>query len=138
MSYQLSTPANEHEAIQLLEDKIYEYNSARIQKNDGVLFSKIIKDEQSEIVAGVGGWTWAGICEITQLWVSEHVRKNGLGKKLLEAAETEAKSKGCAAILVRSYSFQAPGFYKRFGYEAVVSLKDFPKGHDYYFLIKKI
>ncbi len=126
------------QVIQLLEDRIYEYNSTKINKDDGCLFSRIVRDENKDIIAGIAGWTWASICEITQLWVDENVRKNGIGKMLLEAAEAEAKSKGCFTILVRSYSFQAPHFYERYGYSIEYILNDFPKGYSYYILTKRI
>jgi Acetyltransferases len=124
--------------IQLLEDKIYEHNSAALNKDDGRLFSMIARDENKEIVAGIAGWTWASACEITQLWVAEKVRKNGIGKMLLGAAEAEAKSKGCLTILVRSYSFQAPHFYERHGYRIEHILNSFPHGYSCYILVKRI
>jgi ribosomal protein S18 acetylase RimI-like enzyme len=55
---------------------------------------------------------------------------------LLEAAEVEAKSKGCLTILVRSYSFQAPQFYERHGYKIEHILNGFPEGYSYYILQK--
>jgi ribosomal protein S18 acetylase RimI-like enzyme len=127
-----------YEVIQLLEDRIYEYNSAKINKDDGAFFSKIVKDENKNIIAGIAGWTWAGICEITQLWVDEKERENGIGKMLLQAAETEAKNKGCVTILVRSYSFQAPHFYEKYGYKTEHILNGFPEGYSYYILTKRI
>src|SRR5262245_59167075 len=106
--YQMEIGTDPYSVIQLLEDKIYEYNSKKINEDNGLLFSRLVRDENKSIIAGVAGWTWASICEITQLWVDVNSRKNGIGKMLLDAAELEAKSKGCQSILVRSYSFQAP------------------------------
>jgi N-acetylglutamate synthase-like GNAT family acetyltransferase len=137
-NYFLESDMDSHQVIQLLEDKIYEYNSAKINKDDGSLFSRIVKDENSEIIAGIAGWTWAGICEITQLWVNDKVRKNGIGKMLLEEAEAEAKSKECRTILIKSYSFQAPCFYEKFGYKSEHILNDYPEGYNYYTLTKRI
>ena len=137
-TYYIESGPDSHQLIQLLEDKIYEHNSATINKHDGSLFSKIVRDENTDIIAGIGGWTWANACEITQLWVSENVRGNGIGEKLLEAAEVEAKSKGCLTILVRSYNFQAPHFYERYGYKAELILDGFPDGYSYYILAKRI
>ena len=41
-------------------------------KYDGSLFAKTVNDEHGTLVAGIAGWTWAGICEITELWVDEN------------------------------------------------------------------
>lgn len=124
--------------IQLLEDRLYEHNSAQIGRDDGRIFSRIVRDEDSNIVAGIAGWTWAGICEITQLWVDEGTRKNGLGQLLLEIAELEAQSHSCYMILVRSYSFQAPHFYEKYGYKTEHIINDFPRGCGYYIMTKRI
>lgn len=134
--YFLEAGNDQYQVIQLLEDKIYEYNSSKTQVDDGSLFSRIVRGKSNEIIAGIAGWTWAGICEITQLWVDENVRKNGIGKMLLEAAEEEARTKGCLTILVRSFSFQAPHFYEKYGFKAELVFNDFPAGSEYYILSK--
>jgi ribosomal protein S18 acetylase RimI-like enzyme len=136
--YRIEVGTDPQQIIQLLEDKIYEYNSAKTHIADGNLFSRVVRGENDEIIAGIAGWTWAGICEITQLWVDEKVRKDGLGKMLLEAAEVETKSKGCHTIMVRSFSFQAPHFYERYGFKTEHIITDFPKAYDYYILSKRI
>jgi len=136
--YYIEPGIDAHREIQLLEDKIYEHNAAALDKDDGHLFSRIVKDENKQIIGGIAGWTWASACEITQLWVNEIARKKGLGKMLLDAAETEAKERGCLTILVRSYSFQAPHFYEKYGYKAELILNGFPNGHSYFILAKRI
>lgn len=136
--YNIESVNDQNQIIQVLEDRIYEYNSAVTRIDDGRLFSRIIRDKDNAIIAGIAGWTWAGICEITQLWVDEKVRKMGLGKILLEAGEIEAKSKGCHTILVRSYSFQAPHFYEKYGYGVEHIVNSYPEHHSYYILTKKI
>jgi GNAT superfamily N-acetyltransferase len=134
--YSVEAGTNPAEVIQQLEEKIYEYNSAEINQHNGLLFSMVVKNENKEIIAGIGGWSWAGVCEITQLWVDERMRNKGLGKMLLDAAESEAKEKGCSTVLVKSYSFQAPSFYERHGYKIEHVVKDFPHGYNYYTLTK--
>jgi ribosomal protein S18 acetylase RimI-like enzyme len=136
--YHAELEENSDRNAQFLEERIYEHNANAIGKHDGRLFSVIVKDSSQNIVAGIAGWTWAGICEITNLWVSESERRNGIGKSLLEKAEAHAKSKGCAKILVRSYLFQAPYFYKRHGFNVEHVLNDFPVGHSYFFLVKTL
>jgi ribosomal protein S18 acetylase RimI-like enzyme len=136
--YFIESGEDAHQIIQLLENKIYEHNSTKIRKDDGSLFARIVRDENNEIIAGIAGWTWANICEITQLWVDENARKNGIGRMLLKAAEAEAKSKECRTILIKSYSFQAPLFYEKHGYKVEHILNDYPAGYSYYTLTKRI
>ena len=136
--YRIEDGKDPENIIKLLDEKIYAYNSNKINRHDGELFSKIVLDKNGNIIAGIAGWTWAGACEITFLWVSEEQRNNGIGKKLLLAAEDEAKRKDCNIILLRSYSFQAPLFYEKNGYKVESIIENFPNGYRYYILEKVI
>ena len=138
VEFRIESVEHQAEAIQFLDDKIYEFNAAAINKYDGNLFTRIIRDQNNDIIAGISGWTWAMVSEITLLWVKEEYRNNGLGKILLKAAEEEIIKKGCTTILLRSYSFQAPLFYEKNGYKTVYILDDFPNGYKHYNLVKRI
>lgn len=131
-----SVPSSED--VQFLEDRLYEFNAAQTGRDDGQLFAFFIRNELHEIVAGLTGWTWAQACEIGQLWVHPQWRKQGYGRALLETAEQEARACGCHVILIASYSFQAPAFYQKFGYELAWQLNDFPPGHQSCYLVKRI
>ena len=126
------------EQLQFLEDRLYEFNCAQTGQADGQLFAFFIRDERQEIVAGISGWTWARACEIQSLWVHPHWRTRGCGSSLLEAAESEARGHGCEVILIGSYSFQAPGFYQKHGYELAWQLDDFPPGFQHCYLVKRM
>lgn len=134
--YRIESAKDPQRVIQFLEDKIYEHNSSAIQVDDGRLFALVINNEN--IVAGISGWTWASACEITNLWVDAEERKKGVGKELLAAAEAQARSCGCHTILIRSYSFQAPNFYEKHGFKIEIKIQDFPEGHYYYILTKRL
>jgi GNAT superfamily N-acetyltransferase len=129
----IPTPAD----LQFLEDRLYDYNSQQTGREDGQLFAFFIRNDQQEVVAGLSGWTWADACEIQSLWVHPSCRRQGFGRDLLEAAEQEARAHGCKIILIDSYSFQAPAFYQKCGYELAWQLDDFPPGHQYCTLVKR-
>lgn len=137
-NYTIEISNNPEQIIAFLEEKIYEHNSVSTGSADGAFFSRVIKNEKGMIIAGIAGWCWAKACEITQLWVDETVRKNGIGKLLLGAAEEEARRKGCLTILIKSYEFQAPLFYERNGYKIEHTQIDFPAGYNYYILAKRL
>ena len=123
--------------LQFLEDRLYEYNSRQIGREDGQLFAFFIRNDQQEVLAGLSGWTWAEACEIQSLWVHPAWRRHGYGRELLAAAEQEALRCGCKVILITSYSFQAPAFYQKCGYELAWQLNDFPPGHAHCILVKR-
>lgn len=136
--FRIETLTDQAEAIQLLDDKIYDYNSSVLNIYNGELFTKVIRDDTGNIIAGITGWTWAMISEITLLWVKDEYRRKGLGKMLLKAAEKDIIKKGCTTIVVRSYSFQAPEFYEKNGYRSVYILNDFPDSYRHHTLVKRL
>ena len=72
------------------------------------------------------------------LWVHDDHRHDGLGSRLVEAAEGEAVRRGCVVIRVNTHTFQAPGFYERLGYSQIGFAEDTPVGHGELFLEKRL
>ena len=121
-----------------LEDRIYDYNVAATGVDDGRYLSVVLKKDDGTIYAGLHGHTWAGICEIQTLWIAESERGRGLGSCLLAAAEDEARRRGCRVIHLASFTFQAPEFYTRHGFEPFARLENLPVGHANVFLMKHL
>ena len=124
--------------IQYLEDRIYEFNSAATGIADGQWLAIFVRDGDGRIVAGICGNTWGACAEIRQFWVEESRRNHGLGTKLLGAAEEEARRRGCRQMLLMTFSFQAPAFYARHGFEVVAVVDDHPHGHTNILLRKRL
>jgi len=114
--------------IGVLEDHLDAFNCARTGCHDSALLGFELTLD-GELIGGVAGFTWAGFCELRQLWVDERLRKAGHGSALLNAAIHEARARKCSHIYLATYSFQAPGFYKRFGFETVAVIENRPPGH---------
>ena len=79
------------------------------------------------------GWDWL---DIDDFWIDELLRGKGYGQKLLHIAETEARTRGCLRTFLTTYSFQARGFYQKFGYRVAGQLDDYPPGSTYYWMRK--
>jgi len=84
------TPAE----IDSLEHRLYQFNSQTTGIVDALGISVFGRDAQGELVAGLCGHTWGGCCEIRQVWVHEKHRGQGIGRRLLELAEREARRRG--------------------------------------------
>ena len=114
--------------VQYLEDRIYEFNSDATGIGAGEHLAFFVR-ERERIVAGICGNTWGGTCEVRQFWVEQSQRGRGLGTKLFHAAEQEARRRGCTQIVLMTFSFQAPAFYERRGFEILAAIEDHPRGH---------
>jgi GNAT superfamily N-acetyltransferase len=97
-----------------------------------------LRDDRDAVLGGALGHVWGGWLDLSILWVAEPFRGQGYGARLLRAAEDEARMQGCHGVFLTTFSFQAPGFYEKFGYEAVANIPDYPKGHSYYVLKKSL
>ena len=114
--------------VQYLEDRIYEFNSTATGITDGEWLAFFVR-EADRIVAGLCGNTWGGTCELRQFWVQPSQRGRGLGTRLLRAAEQEARRRGCTQIVLTTFSFQAPSFYARHGFEVLATIDEHPRGY---------
>jgi GNAT superfamily N-acetyltransferase len=119
-----------------LSQRIYEFNSRATGYFDGESFGAVRKDDSGTVLGAICGYTWGGCCYVSYLWVAEEHRGKGVGRALLQAAETNAKDKGCAVAILSSHSFQSPRFYMYLGYEQRASIRDHPIGHSNVFLAK--
>ena len=123
--------------VQYLEDRIYEFNAGATGIADGELLTFVVRDRE-RIVAGICGNTWGGTCELRQVWVEEAQRHHGLGTKLFRAAEQEARRRGCTQIVLLTFSFQAPAFYDRQGFELVAAIDNHPLGYRHLLMRKRL
>jgi len=123
--------------VQYLEDRIYEFNSKATGIGDGEWLGFFLR-AGDRIIAGVCGNTWGGVCELRQFWVDEPQRNRGLGRTLLQAAEQEARRRGCTQMVLMTFSFQAPAFYERHGFEVVATIDDYPRGHQNVLMRKRL
>ncbi len=128
----------DHQDIQFLDDRLYEYNVSRTGIADGRLLAIILRDCANTIVAGLYGWTWGACCEVKTLWVHNQWRGQGLGTRLMAAAEEEARTRGAAQMVLSTHSFQVPDFYRGLGFEPVGQIEDYPVGYQQIFFRKRL
>lgn len=121
-----------------LSDRIYEFNVTATGHADGLLLAVTMRDAANEIIAGVSGYTWGGCCELTNVWVDEAHRGEGLGRELVLAAEAEAARRGCEQVVLMTHNFQAPGFYERLGYAQKYVIEGRPKGFTDIVYVKRL
>ena len=98
----------------------------------------VLRAPDGETAGGVIGemyWNWL---YISLMWVKDELRGQGYGHRLLMQVEDEARRRGAKQVYLDTFSFQAPGFYKKYGYRVFGELPDFPAGHQRFFMTKEL
>lgn len=114
-----------------------EYNS-RFVENAYRPLSVFFRNEDGNIIAGLTGKTFWDWLHIEYLWVDEARRGQGLGSRLLRAAENEAIARACIGSTLDTFSFQALEFYKKQGYSQLGSLSGYAGDYSRHYLEKKL
>ena len=121
-----------------LDEEINAFNVAATGHADGRLLCIAVRENGGDLYAGLSGWTWGGCGYIEFFWVRNDHRGSGLGTRLLGAAEQEIRRRGCNQVALSTHSFQAPGFYARFGYQECGRTPAYPRRHDHIHLVKQL
>jgi GNAT superfamily N-acetyltransferase len=110
-----SVDGADRDLVERLDKELLDFNTRATGIGNQCGLSVRVADAEG-LVAGLTGWTWGTCARIELVWVRDDQRRRRYGGHLLEAAEAEARTRGCTQILVSSMTFQAPDFYKRHGY----------------------
>ncbi|MEH6938928.1 GNAT family N-acetyltransferase [Bacillus sp. JJ664] len=124
-----------------IRQKVIEYNMSKLPEKllksvEKVSF--ILKNEHESILGGITGTIKYNHLHVDFLWVDESQRGTGYGSNLLHKIEDLAKEKKCRLIVLDSFSFQAPEFYKKHGYKEFGVLNDYPEGFSQHFFEKRL
>jgi predicted GNAT family acetyltransferase len=111
---------------QRLSDELDKFNGAATPGVAAAEELTVRMEQDGELVAGVSGWTWGQAAGIGMTWVREDQRGRGIGATLLATFETAAAERGCTHVFVTSFTFQAPAFYQRLGYEELFRWESVP------------
>ena len=95
----------------------------------------IARAPSGEVVGGAVGRTWGECAELQQLWVAPEHRRGGIGSRLAKLFHARARARGCRALYLATFSFQAPAFYQALGYKPVAELRGFPGGIVKYLMV---
>ena len=124
----------ESHKAQEIANQIRAYNRSKREEAESVPLNLYLEDEKGNLMAGLVAETFGNWLEIEYLFVKEELRGQGIGSKLLQRAESEAKKRNCRFAFVNTYQFQAPDFYLSHGYKEVFILQDYPyTGKRYYY-----
>jgi GNAT superfamily N-acetyltransferase len=121
-----------------VSDNVININHARTGVAEWHPIGYFLKNARGEWLAGLTGYVWGGWMHVNFIWVTESLRGQRHGTRLMDAAESFAIGHDCIGATLETHSFQAPGFYAKRGYEVFGTLADYPPGHSKLFLRKSL
>lgn len=134
--FHLGADAQAHEVV---TKGLEAYNLEQMKTPGGYIdFELYARDESGQVVGGLYGHSGMGWLYVDYLWLQADQRGAGLGAQLLALAEAEARRRECVGVFLYTYSFQAPGFYQKQGFEVMGVLEDCPPGHQRIYLKKHL
>jgi GNAT superfamily N-acetyltransferase len=89
-------------------------------------------------VGGAIGRSSLGLLFLDLFYLPESIRGAGVGSEVLRMFEAEGKRRGCAAAVLYTISFQAPGFYERHGWRRFGEIACEPAGTSRIFMTKPL
>ena len=89
-------------------------------------------------LGGLTGRTHQRWFFVDLLAVAPEARGRDIGTRLMQEVERLSRERDLIGIWLDTYSFQAPGFYAKLGYEEVGRIPDYPPGHARLFLAKRL
>ncbi|MFE0014639.1 GNAT family N-acetyltransferase [Mesorhizobium sp. NPDC059054] len=113
----------------MIGEGLDEYNIAKGGPYNHQELWILARDDDGSVLGGLKGNTGYSWMFVDWLWVSPENRKGGLGSQLLAKAEAIARERGCLGAYLETFSFQAPEFYKRHGFQEFGRIDDYPPGH---------
>ena len=125
-------------AWQVIGGGIRDYNIKQAGEGHEKSLCFAIQTQDGTVVGGIIGethWNWLFI---NLMWIREELRGRGYGHQLLLAAEAEGRKRGATSAYLDTFSFQAPDFYQKHGYQVFGVLEDFPPGHKRFYLTKQL
>lgn len=115
------------------------YAARELPENAPKPLTLLARDESGAIVGGVIGETQFSWLRVSIVAVAEHHRGQGVGRRLMELAEKEARARGCRYVFLDTMDYQAPSFYQKLGYEISGKLNDWDShGHSQYLFTKQL
>ncbi|HKU97924.1 MAG TPA: GNAT family N-acetyltransferase [Vineibacter sp.] len=96
------------------------------------------RSPRGALLGGLQGVVYYQWLFVANFFLSERIRRGGIGAKLIAAAERHAQSLGCHGVWLDTFAWQARPFYEKQGYRVFGSLPDYPTGHERWFMMKAL
>ena len=114
------------------------FTRASVPTLDNHDFALLLKDEAGILRGGlIAQSRWGGFF-VDILALTDELRGQGWGSRLLRQAEAEALKRECHHMRLDTYAFQAKAFYEAHGFEVYGQIDGPEPYYPHYFMIKRL
>ena len=125
--------------VAVITDGLIAYDISQTGYNDFRPLAVFVRDPATgKVVGGLHGRSEFGLVYVAWFFLPEDLRRARIGSRVLAIAEEEGRRRGCTRIALTTLSVQAPGFYKKQGYDVAATIDCDPPGLTRYYMIKKL
>lgn len=132
---ELECPASETRLAELHQKLADAGQALRDEEFDVFLFN--VSSSDGTMTAGCKGEIAFKSAHISELWVDQRHRGEGLGSELIRSAEKLAMEKGCIRLHLETRNEKARELYERLGYSVFGSLPNYEGKNTFYYLEKR-
>ena len=125
--------------VAVIVDGLGAYDFSRIGYRDFRRLAVLVRNPQTgKVVGGLYGRSEFGLVYVDWLFLPEDLRGAGIGSRVLAMAEEEGRRRGCTRIALTTLSVEAPGFYKKQGYDVAATIDCDPPGLTRHYMMKML
>lgn len=114
------------------------FNERHAGPSERVSLAVFVRDATGAVRGGLTATIKFGWIHVDWLWLPDDLRGLRLGSAVMDAAEEEARRRGCIGATLETTDYQARGFYEKRGYAVFGTLENFPVGSRSYYLSKAL
>lgn len=123
----------------VIADGLRAYNTSQAGYDDYRPLAVFVTDPATgKVLGGLYGGSYLGQLRVDRFFLPEGLRRDRIGSRVLALAEAEGRRRGCVRVTLSTMEIQAPGFYRKQGYEAAAILDCDPPGITRYVMTKKL
>lgn len=114
------------------------YNHEQTGIHDHKPLAVLVRDADGNTLGGISGRSSLGLLFLDLVYLPKTLRGGGMGQRLLAMAEEEGRKRGCKQAVLYTISFQAPEFYKKYGWRVFGEIPCDPPGTSRIFMTKEL
>jgi len=125
--------------IAVITDGLDAHDFSQTGYRDFRRLAVFVRDRKTgKVVGGLYGRSAFGLVNVDWLFLPEDLRRARIGSRVLAMAEEEGRRRGCTRIALTTLSVEAPGFYRKQGYDVAATIDCDPPSLTRYHMMKRL